>query len=64
MDYSTFFGSRHPSGLKKNLAAPLIPLCGTLVCHGTPVGNHWSTVWHGSQIGQAWLSRFQKQAPP
>ncbi len=23
-----------------NLAAPLTPLCGTLVCHGTPVGNH------------------------
>jgi hypothetical protein len=25
-----------------NLAAPLTPLCGTLVCRGTPVGNHCS----------------------
>ncbi len=24
----------------QNLAAPLTPLCGTLVCRGTPVGNH------------------------
>jgi len=23
------------------LAAPLTPLHGTLVCRGTPVGNHW-----------------------
>ncbi len=26
-----------------NSVAPLTPICGTLVCRGTPVGNHCST---------------------
>ncbi len=31
--------------VNQNLAAPLTPLCGTRVCRGTPVGNHWSTAF-------------------
>ncbi len=27
-----------------NLVAPLTPLCGTLMCQGTLVGNHWLRV--------------------
>jgi hypothetical protein len=42
------------------LAAPLTPLCGTLVCRGTPVGNHWVRV-RALSLFRLGLSCFTKK---
>ncbi len=41
-----------------NLAAPLTPLCGTLVCPGIPVRNHWLREWKLVNFGISYILSF------